>query len=131
MADIKKKVEPVKQETTKELIEKLRIRDSKLVKGIFKFLEAPNSTMKFSYKKYKGDSVETYELEDGKAYTIPIGVAKHLNKNCWYPEHYYKMDEKGQPTIRVEKKIKRCSFQSMDFMDTEDNSEDLNIVSSV
>ena len=58
-----------------------RDRDREIVRGIFKFDEVPGGTMSFVYKKYREDPVERYSFVDGCAYSIPLGVAKHLNKN--------------------------------------------------
>jgi len=81
------------------------------------------STMAFSFRKYKEDEIETYTLNDGSIYTIPRGVAYHLSNNCWYPEHAYKMDEQGRPSVQVTKKKRRCSFEPLDFMDPNDLAE--------
>ena len=99
-----------------------RERDKEKVRGIFRFHEVPGGTMSFVYKKYKGDPVEKFTLVDGEVYNIPLGVAKHLNKNCWYPVHDYQVDDFGKFTnqYRVQKKVRRCSFQSLEFVDTDD-----------
>lgn len=107
--------------TSKEL-KMQRDKDREPVRGIFRFHEVPGGTMSFVFKKYKGDHVEKFTLVDGQVYTIPLGVAKHLNKNCWYPVHDYQMDENGKFTreYRVSKKVRRCSFQSLEFVDVDD-----------
>jgi hypothetical protein len=65
-------------------------------------------------------------LFDGQIYTIPLGVAKHLNKNGWYPIYEY---FKGEPGIqnmgqnmRIGKKVRRYSFNSLEFVDIDDIS---------
>jgi len=100
--------------------EKERIKDRKMVKGMFKFDEIPGATLEFVFRAYKGDPIEKYSLRDGEICTIPLGVAKHLNKNGWYPEHEHLKDEKGNVSVRVGKKVRRFSFQSLDFIDTEE-----------
>lgn len=99
-----------------------RARDRETVRGIFRFHEVPGGTICFVYKKYKGDPVEKFTMVDGQVYNIPLGVAKHLNKNCWYPVHDYQMDDFGKFTneYRVSKKVRRVSFQSLEFVDTDD-----------
>lgn len=99
-----------------------QMRDRELVRGIFRFHEVPGGTMKFVYKKYKGEEVQHFSLTDGEVYNIPLGVAKHLNKNCWYPLHDYQVDDFGKfkNQFRVSKKVRRCSFQSLEFVDTDD-----------
>lgn len=104
-----------------------RDKDREKVRGIFRFYEVPGGSMSFSFKAYKEDQVERYDLVDGQVYTLPLGVAKHLNKNCWYPEYEYIKGEPGviggfgpETTMRVGKKVFRCGFQSLEFVDIED-----------
>jgi hypothetical protein len=108
---------------TKKDLKYMRDKDREMVRGIFRFFEVPNGTMAFSFRKYKEDEIETYTLNDGSIYTIPRGVAHHLSNNCWYPEHAYKMDDKGLPSIQITKKKRRCSFEPLDFMDSNDIAE--------
>jgi hypothetical protein len=65
----------------------------------------------FVYRAYKWDDVERYTLNDGEIYELPLGVAKHLNKNGWYPEHIYKMDESGKPSQRVGQRKEDLDFK--------------------
>lgn len=95
-------------------------REREKVKGIFRFHECEGGILDFVFRAYKWDSVEKYHLTDGQIYEIPLGVAKHLNKNGWYPEHSCILDKDGNPTIRVAQKKRRFSFQSMDFVDMEE-----------
>jgi len=90
--------------------------------GLHKFLfhEVPGGTLSFVFRAYKEDPVEKFSLVDGQIYTLPLGVAKHLNKNCWYPVHHYLLDEDGKATQRVGQKVRRCSFQSLEFVDIDD-----------
>ena len=109
---------PVKVEEEKWAYQKAR--DAEKVKGVFKFYEVPGGLMEFVYKKYKFQKPERYSMIDGQVYTIPLGVAKHLNNDCWYPTHAYAMDSEGKHTQRISQKVKRCGFQSLEFMDIED-----------
>lgn len=97
-----------------------RDQDKELVKGVFRFYEVPGGTMALMYRKYKGQKPEKYSMADGQIYTIPLGVAKHLNNDCWYPIHAYATDADGKPSQRISQKVKRCGFQSLEFMDIED-----------
>ena len=102
-----------------------RDKDREKVKGIFRFHEVPGGRLEFSFKKYKGDPVERYDLVDGTQYTLPLGVARHLNSSGWYPQYEYIPGEKviqapGGNSIRVAKKIRRYSFQSLEFVDIDD-----------
>lgn len=97
-----------------------RDKDKEMVRGIFTFHEVPGGQMQFSYKYYKGDEVETYTMIDGETYTIPRGVARHLNKNCWYPVHHFAVDADGKSVAKIGQKVRRCSFNSLEFMDDDD-----------
>lgn len=98
----------------------MREKDKEPVRGIFRFHECPGGVMEFVFKAYKGDEVEKYKLQDGQIYTLPLGVAKHLNKNCWYGVHDYLMDDKGNKVAGVKEKVRRVSFQSLEFVDIDD-----------
>ena len=100
-------------------LKKMRDRDREKVKGMFKFYEVPGGTLSFVYRAYKGDPVEKYTMIDGKIYEIPLGVAKHLNKNGWYPVHKYAKIE-GGTEMRLGEKVHRFGFQSLDFIDVEE-----------
>jgi|SRR5690606_2035690 len=108
------------KQTTMENLKRMCERDREKVKGIFRFNECEGGTLSFVFRAYKWDEVEKYSLVDGQIYELPLGVAKHLNKNGWYPEHSYLMDETGKPTMRIGTKRRRFSFQSMDFIDPEE-----------
>lgn len=101
-------------------LEYMRKKYSEPVKGIFRFHEVPGGSISFVYREFKGDKTERYDLVDGQVYTIPLGVARHLNKNCWYPMHEYAVDENGNKIQKIGTKVRRCSFQSLEFVDTED-----------
>jgi hypothetical protein len=97
----------------------MRNKDRELVRGIFRFFEVPGGNLSFSFRKYREDDIENYSLNDGEIYTLPRGVAHHLSNNCWYPEHAYKNDENSRNVSQVTKKKRRCSFEPLDFMDSE------------
>jgi hypothetical protein len=121
MAQIEK---PTLDATEKERRDKIkanlefqRKKDREPIRGKFIFHEVPGGQLEFTFKKYKGDPLETFKMKDGEVYTIPLGVYKHLNTNCWYPSYSFKNDEAGRPVVSVTEKIRRCSFQSMEFLD--------------
>lgn len=109
-----------KKEALKKNMAWERDKAKEKVKGIFRFYEVPGGLLSFVYKAYKGDEVERYDLVDGQIYTLPLGVAKHLNKNVWYPVHGYMMDENGQNSMRINQRVRRCGFQSLEFVDVDD-----------
>ena len=116
-----------KREVSKKDLKYMREKDRELFTGVFEFKECPGMPMKFFFRKYKEDPVETYELYDGQVYTIPLGVAKHLNNSGKCPVYEYIMNN-GQEVpstnariardrYRITKYTRRFGFQSMDFMD--------------
>ena len=105
-----------------------RDKDREIVKGMFKFYEVPGGLMSFVYREYKQDQTERYDLVDGEIYSIPLGVARHLNKNGWYPVHTYTMNEAGVPSMKVGQKKRRFGFQSLEFVDIDDLTEDKGII---
>lgn len=98
----------------------MRDKERELVKGKFIFHEVPGGRMEFVFRKYKQDPMEKFSLNDGEIYTLPLGVARHLNTNCKYPAYSFKMDETGRPQMGVGEWIRRCSFQSLEFVDIEE-----------
>jgi hypothetical protein len=106
-----------------EEMKKMREKDHKMVKGIFRCYEPRGGSMTFNFKKYKGDEVLKYTMIDGQAYDVPLMVAKHLNQNCWYPKHTHVLDANGNPSVEVGKKVQRCSFESMEFQDLNEDIE--------
>jgi hypothetical protein len=118
-----------KNNKQKEL-EKEYIADKKMVRGIFNFHEVRGGKMSFVYKKYRQEPIKKYDLVDGQMYTIPLGVAKHLNKNGWYPVHAFTMDAKEKPSMKIGKKVRRFGFQGLDFGVSEDFSDGYNIVTA-
>jgi hypothetical protein len=131
--------EPVKKVGRDELakqIRKMRDRDSEMVSGIFKNLENPavggsKGSVVFSYKAYPGDEAVVYELWDGERYTLPRGVARHLNNNCFYREYQHLAGESGITGVRgaaadgrlqtqsmqASRKVHRFAFHSLEFME--------------
>jgi len=101
----------------KKSVQYQRDQDREKVKGIFHYYEVPGGQVSFAYRCYKGDSIEKYTLVDKHMYTIPLGVAKHLNKNCAYNVHKFEMDENDKPTMKVGQKVRRMGFQSLEFVD--------------
>lgn len=113
-------VEKKDKEKLKKELPVMRAKDREPVKGIFHFYEVPGGILSFVFKAYKGDDVERFDLTDGNIYTVPLGVAKHLNRTGWYPVHAHAQDETGAVTMKIGQKIRRYGFQSLEFVDIED-----------
>jgi len=122
-------------ETTRdEMAKKLKIdrdKDREIVKGVFKYYEVPGGVVDFCFKKYAEDPLEKFTLYDGQVYSIPLGVAKHLNNDTWYPVHEYGRNEDGAPLQRIGQKIRRMAFQSLEFMDMEGMDSNINRITTV
>lgn len=139
--EVTRKTQEVTRKLTREelakQIRKMKDRDSELVTGIFKNLENPGSggsrgSLVFSYKAYPGEENTIYELWDGERYSLPRGVARHLNNSCFYREYSHLQGEHGTQGLRggsnadgklntsnmqMSKKIHRYAFHSLEFMD--------------
>lgn len=93
-----------------------RVRDRTPVKGIFRFHEVPGGLLPVSFRKYKGDPIFSQELRDGEIYELPLGVAVHLQESGWYPVHRLQIDEAGRPSKVIGKKVKRYTFEPLEFL---------------
>jgi hypothetical protein len=107
---------PNTRKITPDEMRKMREKEHKMVKGIFRCYEPRGGAFTFSFKKFPGDQVLKYTMLDGEAYDVPLMVAKHLNQDCWYPKHSHVMDINGIPTVDKGTKVQRCSFESLEFM---------------
>lgn len=120
MTLLAEKSETKREKLTKEDLKKMRDEDMKMVRGIFRCFEPRGGQFTFSYKKYKQDPVMSFTMIDGEIYTVPKMVAKHLNNNCSYPVHQHTQDANGNPLTIIGKKVKRCSFESLEFSNIEE-----------
>jgi len=106
-----------KRRFTTEELARLRDKDAELVTGKFKYHESRGGTFEIYFKIHAGDEITKYELKDGQVYSIPKGLAKHLRNNCWYPIHSFTKDENGHPVQAIGEKVKRCDFESLEFLE--------------
>ncbi len=108
-----------KNETPKKIsadeLRKMKEKDHRMVKGIFRCYEPRGGAFTFNFKKYRGDQVKKYTMSDGQTYEVPMMVARHLNNDCWYPRHSHVLDSNGNPILDPGKKVQRCSFDSLEF----------------
>lgn len=138
----------ITREEFSKQIKKMRDRDAELVTGIFKNLENPataggRGSVVFSYKYYPNEDNTIYELYDGEKYTLPRGVARHLNNNCYYKEYQHLQGEFGQQGVRsgvnpdgrqnanalqMARKVHRYAFHSLEYMDDDVDMYPTNLV---
>ncbi len=123
---------PAVKKDLKQNLKHKRDKNREMVRGVFKYFEVPGGEMGFTFREFKEDPIENYVMVDGEVYLIPLGVAKHLNTNCWYPSYEYLPGEKGVQGVtakvrgfaghvqKLTKKIHRCGFSSLEFLDIED-----------
>lgn len=104
----------------KQSLTYLRDKDREKVKGVFHNHECPGAAVQFPLRLHKGDQIETWTFLDGEVREIPLGVAKHLNNTCWYPESKHAVDKDGIPKVMLAKKIRRYSFESLEFVSIPD-----------
>lgn len=109
-----------KSKAKKINIEQLKNQDAQKVRGVFHWLENPGGVFSFVFRQYKGEPVMRYSLKDGETYELPLGVVKHLNKNVGRFEHFSLLDKDGRPSQLAKRRIRRVSFESLDFMDYAD-----------
>lgn len=119
---ISKEQDAEKRRQNEAELKKMWEKDSEMVRGIFRYHECPRGRMEFYFHKYKWDKGITYHLVDGEMYELPRGVAKHLNTNVCYNSYSYKNDMTGMPVVTLAEKIRRTSFQSLDYIDMGDPS---------
>ena len=119
-------------------------KNKELVKGKFHFHEVPGGTLSFSVRIDKGDNVANYTLVDQEIYSIPLDVYKHLNTNCWYPTYgYIGTDDKVQASLptslygisgqhmKINQRVRRCSFQSLEFLDIDEVNNQVAAIESM
>lgn len=111
----KKKTEKEKKEA-EDLRQKQRDEDSKMVTGVFENEEVSGGDVTFTYKAYKEDPHRQYHLEDGKTYTIPLGVAKHINNTTKHKKHEYLVGPDGKKHPAIGTPRRRFKFSSKEFM---------------
>lgn len=70
--------------------------DERMVRGKFHFYERPNGTLRFAYRRYKGDKIVTYILKDQSHYELPWGVVRALEEGSAYYTHNIEVADDGK-----------------------------------
>lgn len=113
-----------------EKLKKIMEQEKKPVTGVFRYHECPGGSVTFAVKKFPGDPVLKYVMQDGEEYTVPLWVARHLNgydgcaqalngktHSCGYAIHENTVDKlTGKPLITVGQVRRRMGFESTTFM---------------
>lgn len=130
-----------KKELCAEKLKPYIEEETKLVQGRFRNIETPGGSAPIAMVKYPGIPPFSKIMMDNVVYTIPLYVARFLNgvdvlakgcdekiHTCSYAIHGFKW-EQGQampkaneddhgipvPIIGVSKRVRRYSFESMEF----------------
>jgi len=94
--------------------EQQRKEDARLIKGTFQDNAGKGGHVRFFFRKWKGDPVAEYTLEDGKEYELPLAVVRHLNSGCCYEQHSYLTGPDGKH-LKTGRKIHRFSFKTAEY----------------
>jgi hypothetical protein len=113
---IKKKRNKEELKKAEELRQKMREEDGKMVTGVFKNIEVPGGDLQFTFRIYKEDPYKSFHFEDGKEYTIPLGVAKHINNMTKVKQHAYLVNKEGKKIPGIGSHRQRYQFLSKEFM---------------
>lgn len=101
----------------------MREEESRLVTGQFRCTEPVGGSVTLSYRKYPGEPIKNFTFEDGRTYTIPLGLARHLNSGCAWPVHQSCIDPlTDRSSSKVGKWVHRFSFNSNEYVDPSFNS---------
>lgn len=129
MAEIKET--NLKEETKQTKISKPTERDLKWesdrlaekVSGVIRNNESPGNPIEFWFRGPGCPNTTKFSYKDNEQISIPIGVAKHINKSCYVAVDQYKLDKDGKPSVDVGKLMRRFSFFPFGYVDLEDLSE--------
>jgi hypothetical protein len=108
-----------------------RERKSKMVTGKFLFNECPNGELNFFYREFPQQPITTYTFRHDQIYTIPLGVAIHLNDRCSYDEYQYNLDNGkliDAKNMYIKSKVHRTNFIPLDWSVDAGNSDGKSVV---
>lgn len=90
-------------------------QEQRPVKGKFLCHNPKHGTITFHYRKYPWESITKYTFEHGQTYTVPLGVARHVQNNCEFPEYQHSVDVRGKKTTGIARMESRMDFIPLDF----------------
>ncbi len=119
---VKKKWKNPAPEKMADEVKKLHKEHSKLVKGMFEFVDAQGGWIDFTYRFFKDEPIQQIRLIHGEICELPIGIIKHLNNTykkvrqfaASSPDKAAELTMRGVPST-VEK-TSRLRFTPMDMM---------------
>ncbi len=88
------------------------------VTGKFLFNECPGGRLQFVFREFPGDQLVKYDMYHDQIYTVPLGVAVHLNDRCSYPEYQHNMDNGkaiNAENMYIKTAIHRTNFIPLNF----------------
>jgi hypothetical protein len=104
---------------TEEMVKKMKKEHSKLVKGMFEFVDAQGGYLDFAYRIFKDDPLMTLRLNHGEICELPMGIVKHLNNCVKKIRVMQPMGEKSNGTRGIPSTVmkqSRVRFTPMDMM---------------
>jgi hypothetical protein len=103
---------------SKELMEKMRKEQSKLVKGMFEFVDAQGGWLDFTYRFFPGEPIMQFHFVHGEICDVPLGIVKHLNNIVKKVRQMPTELPSGKKATEVSpvQKISRVRFTPMDMM---------------
>tara|TARA_R110000868_G_scaffold185920_9_gene428023 strand:+ start:596 stop:973 length:378 start_codon:yes stop_codon:yes gene_type:complete len=119
---VKKKWKNPNPEKTADEVKKLQKEHSKLVKGMFEFVDAQGGWIDFTYRFFKDEPIQQIRLIHGEICELPMGIVRHLNNTykkvrqfaASSPDKAVEMKMRGVPST-VEK-TSRLRFTPVDVM---------------
>lgn len=106
----RKPVEKDVNKQTHEEVEYILDEYSEIVTGTIVNHEQPGNPVEFWFRGPGCPDITKYEFADNTYVKMPVGVAEHINKNCWIGKDKDSLDESGRPIIAIGRKVRRYTF---------------------
>lgn len=118
--ELHRKVKITKPKAEMEaLIKKMRAEDEKMVKGQFEFVDAEGGFFVFTWRKFPGDPIQTYQFIHGEICEVPMGIVKHLNGIKKKIRRYKDVEQPSNGPLRTPRTFEttsRVRFVPTDFI---------------
>ena len=95
---------------TKEEVEYILDEYSEMVTGTIINHEQPGNPIEFWFRGNGCPDITQFEFADNSYVKLQVGVAEHINKNCWIGKDRDGVNEDGKAIIEVGRKVRRYSF---------------------